>query len=442
MSRRELTRRYILFVIAVIICGIGTAGFAVSGLGATPYSSMCYELSFHVPLTLGTILFIMNAILIVLQFVLLRPEDRKRSNYIIILTQIPINFIFSGAVDGPMFLMYYLIPEAWFGYYAFSFTAMILSCLVLLIGVSLQIVAGVSMITGTAFTNVLAKRLNRSFGSLKLVVDVTMVSTAILIGLIFTGFTAVQSVREGTIINGLTAGPLSRLLLPRLKFIDRYLKDPESEGLAKAEEAFAQQRFHKVITISREFGAGGKYIAKILAKQLGIAYYDKELIEMIAKESGFSPEYVQANEAPTATALLYDFIMQDTSASPFDHPLSTQDALFVATSKVIRRLAQEKPCVFVGRLADVILKDNPHKVSVFLHARTGYRIRFCQEKYHMEKEEAIKAIHENDRRRSRYHYHYTGKHMNDSRNYNISLDVGYMGVDNVVRLISHFYAKA
>lgn len=437
MERAEWLRRYALFLFACVVAGIGTAGIAQSRLGVSPYSTLSYEISLHTPWTLGMVLFAFNAVLIALQFLLLTAADRSRTSYLILLSQFGVNLLFSASVDIPMWLMSRLIPEAWYDIYAFKITLLLTAIVVTIVGVCLQIVAAVSMLSYTAFTNVLAKRLGHSFGFVKLFVDAAMVVAALALFVCYSGtqWELLESVREGTIIQAMIAGPLARLILPRLMPLNAYLV---AQRRPEAVPAMEHGDFQRVITISREYGTGGLDLARELSERLGIPVYDKDIIEMVAQESGLSPEYVRSNEAPTAHSLLFDMVMHE-DHSPLQTPLSAQDALFVATSRVIRRLAHEQPCIFVGRLAEVILRDNPHRVSVFLHAKLSYRIRRLSDSTQLSRRDAARAIRDNDRRRAWYHYHYTGRHISDSRNYDLALDIESLGRERTLALICELY---
>lgn len=171
----------------------------------------------------------------------------------------------------------------------------------------------------------------------------------------------IEGVREGTIIAALITGPFVRLIMPRLAFIRQWLS---SETTHEVPSANGTEHFPWVITISREYGSGGHQAGEQLARQLGIAFYDKELITLAAQESHFSEEFISQNEQKLPSSLLYQMILQDYEA-PLDKSLSYDDALFITQSRIIRRIASEKPCVIVGRCANYILKNRPNTISIF-----------------------------------------------------------------------------
>ena len=123
---------------------------------------------------------------------------------------------------------------------------------------------------------------------------------------------------------------------------------------------------YPVITISREYGSGGRAIGERLAKELGVPFYDKELIFMAAKESGLSEEYIKKTEQMKSTSFLYGLYMSA-------QQLPMNDQIFLVQSKIIRQVAQEGPCVIVGRCADYVLRERKDLLSVFIHAPVAFR---------------------------------------------------------------------
>ncbi|MCF2553426.1 cytidylate kinase-like family protein, partial [Bacteroides caecigallinarum] len=140
---------------------------------------------------------------------------------------------------------------------------------------------------------------------------------------------------------------------------------------------------------------GGHNLGKILAKQLGITFYDKELITLVAGETNFSEDFISENEQKLPNSLLYQMIMQDYEA-PLNKSMSYDDALFVAQSRIIRRIASEKPCIIVGRCADYILKDRPNTINVFLYANMEFKINRVINEYGVSSDKALETIKQTD----------------------------------------------
>lgn len=190
---------------------------------------------------------------------------------------------------------------------------------------------------------------------------------------------------------------------------------------------------HRILTISREFGSGGRTIGKTVAGQLGLPCYDSELIEKIAVESGFAPSYVQAAEEAAPAGLLAAF-----SANRAFGP-TNEDLLWQAQRQVILDLAAQGPCVIVGRGADYILRDKVDCLTAFIHADRAFRARRIVEVYG-ERDQAPEArIREKDKRRAAWHRFYTEEKWGDAKNYQICLDSGILGIDRCAELLRMLY---
>lgn len=191
----------------------------------------------------------------------------------------------------------------------------------------------------------------------------------------------------------------------------------------------------KIITVSREFGSGGRTIAKKLAERLGYKYYDKELVEQVALESGFDAAFIAEHSefAPKKSGLGFMFTAE--SGSPLTGGMSTADFLWCVQREVILKLAEGEPCVIVGRCADYILKDRPDALHVFIHAPLAYRIDHVLTHYGQSDVAPEVRLEDKGKRRSQYYRRYTGREWGMSENYNISLDTSLMSVDRCVDII-------
>ena len=153
-----------------------------------------------------------------------------------------------------------------------------------------------------------------------------------------------------------------------------------------------------------------------------------------------TPEYVSRHEDRLDNALRYQMIFQDYTAS-LDKSLSETDALYVAQARVIRRLAAQGPCVIVGRGADDLLSDYPQVLKIRLYASFEDKLRRCLEEYHMTREAALKAMELFDRRRAEHYAHYTGRDINDPHNYQLTLNVGALGLEECAVLIEKIFTE-
>ena len=191
----------------------------------------------------------------------------------------------------------------------------------------------------------------------------------------------------------------------------------------------------RIITISREFGSGGRTIGREVANRLGIPFYDKELVEQIALESGFAPKFVEENgeHAPGTSRLSYAFSHQGVPG--IMNGLSTADFLWSIQCSVILQLAEQGPCVIVGRNADYILKDRQDALHAYVFADEPYRAERIVRRYGESDKSPEQRLHEKDKRRRVNYQHYTGRTWGMSQNYDISLDTGVLGIDQCVDII-------
>lgn len=192
----------------------------------------------------------------------------------------------------------------------------------------------------------------------------------------------------------------------------------------------------KVITISRAFGSGGRTIGKEVAQRLGIPYYDKELVDKVAEESGFHADFIEeAGEyAPVTNSFLFNIAVSPNPMAMMNH-MSMADQLFVCQTNVIRRLADEGPCVIIGRCADYILKDREDCLHVFIHSDMESRAKRIVEKYGETRQTPQKRLTDKDNKRKVYYKHYTNRNWGDAQNYHLSLNSGMVGVDKCVDII-------
>lgn len=195
----------------------------------------------------------------------------------------------------------------------------------------------------------------------------------------------------------------------------------------------------KIITISREFGSGGRTIGREVANRLGIPFYEKELVDQIALESGFAPKFVEENgeHAPGTSRLSYAFSHQGVPG--IMNGLSTADFLWSIQCNVILQLAEKGPCVIVGRNADYILKDRKDVLDVYIHADKEFRAERIVRLYGESEKSPMTRLAEKDKRRHINYQHYTGRVWGTAQNYDLCLNSGRLGIDNCVDIIVQMY---
>lgn len=187
----------------------------------------------------------------------------------------------------------------------------------------------------------------------------------------------------------------------------------------------------RIITISREFGSGGRFIGEEVAKKLGIAYYDKNIINDIAEKSGLSPEYVQKNAelSPKKGLFAYAFAGRDITGK------SVEDMVYEAQRKVILELAEKESCVIIGRNADYILKDRDNVLNVFIHGDTQEKIQRITRLYKVEEQKAVKMMVDIDKRRMANYNFYTDQKWGEASNYTLCLNSSKLGYDRCEKII-------
>ena len=191
----------------------------------------------------------------------------------------------------------------------------------------------------------------------------------------------------------------------------------------------------KIITISRAFGSGGRSIGKEVAQRLGIPFYDKELVEAVAKESGFHADFIEeAGEyAPVTSSFLFSIAV---SPNPMNmmHTMSMADQLFVYQTNVIRSLADKGPCVIVGRCADYILREHKDLLRVFIYAPMEERIRRAVEEYGDKESNMESFVTRKDKQRASYYNYFTSVRWGDRKSYDLCINSA-LGLDTAVELI-------
>ena len=191
----------------------------------------------------------------------------------------------------------------------------------------------------------------------------------------------------------------------------------------------------KILTISREFGSGGRTIGRQLAEKLGIPFYDEELVDQVALESGFAPKFIEehSEHSPGKSFLSYVFAPQGIPGVM--NGLSTADFLWSIQCNVILQIADKGPCVIVGRNADYILKDRQDAFHVFVFADIPFRADRIVRLYGESEKSPEARLQEKDKRRRVNYHHYTGRNWGQAQNYDLCLDTGVLGIEQCTDII-------
>lgn len=190
---------------------------------------------------------------------------------------------------------------------------------------------------------------------------------------------------------------------------------------------------NRIVTISREFGSGGRTIGKKVAQRLGIPCYDADLIQRLAEDSGFAEEYVkQISECMPGGYL--ESLFSNRTLGP-----TNEDILWDSQNKVILQIAEKGPCVIVGRCADYILRDKADCLNVFIHADPSFRAERIVKEYGEREQSAEQRLRDKDKRRAAYHRFYTNMKWGDAHNYHITLNSGVLGIERCAEIISSLF---
>ena len=234
------------------------------------------------------------------------------------------------------------------------------------------------------------------------------------------------------------AGPLSDALAfciaATLLVIEmKNLGKQANESYAMSSEKIVENQGKNIIvTIAREYGSGGRYVAKLVAEKLGLKFYDKDLIKIISDESGLSAEYIEENEQKIQGNLLSNF------NTNYYNNLSNDDNLFIAESKAIKSIAEKGGCVIVGRCSNYILKDNQNIVNVFLYSDDENKIKRAVNYYGLDEKNALKEINRINKNREKHYNYYTHEKWRNIDNYDLSMNVDKLGVEKTAEFITDF----
>ena len=421
----ETLKRYLIFLVGLFVNSLGVSLITKANLGTSPISSIPYILSLNFPFTLGNFTIFFSIFLIVLQLIILRKNFKLEH-----ILQIPVSIIFGYFIDLTMILFFWVNPEA----YIMKIVYLLIGCLILGVGVYMEVLADVVMLPGESFVRAIVLTWKTNFGTTKICFDVSMSVIAVVLSFVFAGRLA--GVREGTVIAALLVGFIARLIGKKLVF----LKDmifPESvsaENENEAKEQTAGTYGKNVIAIGRQFGSGGHDIGKILAEKLEYDFYDAEIIQMTAGTTGYTPEFIKKNEEIMTNSLIYDLVNQMYLNADMQDE-APKDKIFEAECQVVRNLAKKGNCVIVGRCADYVLRNSGNCLKVFFSAPLVSRIRRVAQRQNISEGEAKATVQKNEKLRADNYRYYTRRMWGAAGNFDLSLntDLGEEYIENCIR---------
>ena len=194
----------------------------------------------------------------------------------------------------------------------------------------------------------------------------------------------------------------------------------------------------KIVTISRQYGSGGRYIGENLAKAMGVPCYDEKLIDMVAKESGFAQSFVAEKGERMTGSLLFNIASSLSFANNVfstNNGVTLQDEIYFTQNRIIKELADKGPCVIVGRCADYILREREDCLNVFIFADNESKIERAEKYFNITREEAPAVLKKKDKARANHYKYYTDQEWDMASNYDLCLNSGLIGIEGCVKAI-------
>ncbi|MBR1660383.1 MAG: cytidylate kinase family protein [Oscillospiraceae bacterium] len=418
MSKEKLRAaalRLPLLIAGLFFLAFGVALSTKSGLGVSPSASLTYLLSQIFPaVSMGTFTTLLNVLYTLIQIAVLGKKWRPWR-----LLQLAVVFVFGYFTDFTLALVAPLSVEK----YILRLALCVLSCAIMGFGVFLEVKANVIVMASEGAISAIAAAVKRDFGQIKIINDCICVLLSVVISLLVLG--KVSSVREGTIIAAVLVGLCTQFFNRHIHIFDPQKAAPEAE-----QETDWAKDYPLVITIEREFGSGGTEIGKALAEKLGIKFYDYDLIQKVAEETGLPFERVERKEE-RIRGLFYTLYNQ---ANAYSNDLSSQDAIFEAQRKIIEELSKDS-CVIMGRLGAYILKTRPNTLHMFISAKEEFRAARIARQYRLSPEQALETVRREDELRHSYAQHFTGQPWGQAQHYRLCLDSSAYGIEQSLRII-------
>lgn len=419
-------KRGIVYILGLFIMAIGVVFSVKSALGVSPVTCLANVVHQISKIDIGVCTTATYCFYIVVEILILR-RDFKLS----MLLQIVASTIFGTLVSVATKLFAFLpAPEA----YAMRLLYLACSIPIVAFGVMLYLTPQILPTPGEGLSIAISKKTGKSVANCKMITDCCLVVLSVAISLGFFG--KLVGVREGTVISALTVGfvmkRFMRVFQPALlRFVER---DSKLEAAIKDAEAAAIDAEKIIITISREYGSEGYEIGKRVAERLGAEFFDEQLVELEAKESGLPVKFIENHEQTMNHGIIYDFLTA--GYAMYNTDLPPLEKLFAAQTKIIRRIASEcDNAVIVGRCSDYTLYNAPNSFRIFIHANPKYRAERLAERLNISESEAMAKLEKTDSARGRYYRHFTGREWGDMKYYNLAIDTEKFGIDASVELI-------
>ena len=415
-----------MYFIGLFVMTIGIALSVKSNLGVSPVSSIPYTITCVWGIEMGKATILFHIVLVLIQILVLRKNFKP-----VQLLQVLIGVVFGYFTTFCNYMVSFLPTPDNLG---IRILMVLASSVFVAVGIFLYLPADLIPLAGEGCMQAVSTVTHIEFAKVKIGFDCTMVLVSAVTCL--TILHSLGSVGIGTIIAAVLVGTLVGIINRAFGRQRDRLLGKTDEPVATAEEAASNY----VITISREFGSGGREIGKLLAKQLGYHYYDSELIRLAAEKSGYTPEYVEQNEQALKNPVLHDFFAW--YAGPLEQTdLPKVDQLFQKESALIRELSRNGFCIIVGRLANYVLRDLPTAYHIFISADAASeaaRVCACD---HISPEAAAAKVKKVNHERAVHCKHFTKTDWGNVKNYDLCIKSDDFGVNETAQIIADLFKK-
>lgn len=417
-----------MYFIGLFVMTIGIALSVKSNLGVSPVSSIPYTMTCVWGIEMGKATILFHIILVLIQILLLLKKFKP-----VQLLQVVIGVVFGYFTTFCNYMVSFLPTPENLG---IRIIMVLASTVFVAFGIFLYLPADLIPLAGEGCMQAVSSVTHIEFSKVKIGFDCTMVLVSAITCL--TVLHNLGSVGAGTIIAAILVGTLVGIINRAFGKQRDKLLGKTVETAASSAESTSTSNY--VITISREFGSGGREIGKILAEQFGFHYYDSELIRLAAEKSGYTPEYVEQNEQALKNPVLHDFFAW--YAGPLEQKdLPKVDQLFQKESALIHELSQKTPCIIVGRLANYILKDLPTAYHVFISADATAETARVSARDNISPEAATAKIKKANHERAVHCKHFTKTDWGNVKNYDLCIKSDDFGVAETAQIIGDLFQK-
>lgn len=429
MNLKNMKIRLPMYFIGLFIMTIGIAVSVKSNLGVSPVSSIPYTMTCIWGIEMGKATIIFHIVLVFIQFLLLRKNFKP-----ICLLQIPVGVIFGYFTTFCNYLASFF-PTS--DNLVARILMMLASTAIIAVGIFLYLPADVIPLAGEGVVSAVSQVIKIEFSKVKIAFDITMVVVSAVACLIM--IHSFGSVGAGTVIAAFLVGFILGIINKAFgKYRDKILK--KSPSVQADETAGNEQNPTYVITVSREYGSGGRQIAKALADSLGFKYYDNELIKLVVEKSGYSPDFIEKNEQTIKNPVMHDFFAW--YGGPLDTAnMHSVESLFKREKDVIKTISQTESCVIVGRLANVILNNKKHTFNVFVSADENTEAERISNRNNISKNDALKKVKKVNRERAAHCKYFTSTEWGNADNYDLCIKSNAFGCEESAKIIEDLFRK-